>query len=525
MTAMAGGGVVAGDSSAQPAGLPAGLGPGSRVAGYLLEGLVGSGGMAAVYRARDERLGRVVALKLLSAELTKDEGFRRRFLREARAVAAVDHPHIIPVYQAGEADGVLFIAMRFVAGGDLRGMVGQQGALPPGRAAAFLSPVASALDAAHAIGLVHRDIKPANMLVDAGPGRPEHVYLSDFGLARGVMSSSGLTRAGQFLGTPDYSAPEQISGQTVDGRADQYALACVAYTLLTGTVPFARDHPMAALYAHLHEPPPRVTAVRPELSAAVDRVLAIALAKAPDDRYDSCGAFADALRQALGVGPYGSPEPGRPGTDVVVPAGPGRQQTILETTLQAGSMPATPPTLAPAATLTKSLSTPPDSAAPSPPVRAPSPVPDAASLPAAPGPSARPNAVGTWTAVVSADRAYYDSVQADSTPDAALISFPDHFQERRFKLSGTEARIGRRSASRHTEPEIDLKGPPTDPGVSRLHAMLIAGPDGSWSVVDLGSPNGTMVNGSEIRQGEEVPLRHGDRINLGAWTVITMTHG
>ena len=130
--------------------------------------------------------------------------------------------------------------------------------------------------------------------------------------------------------------------------------------------------------------------------------------------------------------------------------------------------------------------------------------------------------------MVSADRAYYDSVQADSTPDAALISFPDHFQERRFRLSGTEARIGRRSASRHTEPEIDLKGPPTeptDPGVSRLHAMLIAGPDGSWSVVDLGSPNGTMVNGSEIRQGEEVPLRHGDRINLGAWTVITMTRG
>src|SRR5215472_9228046 len=171
--------VVAGDSSAQPAGLPAGLVPGSRVAGYLLEGLVGAGGMAAVYRARDERLGRVVALKLLAAELTKDEGFRRRFLREARAVAAVDHPHIIPVYQAGEADGVLFIAMRFVAGGDLRGMVGQQGALPPGRAAAFLSPAASALDAAHAMGLVHRDIKPANMLVDAGPGRavPRHAGL------------------------------------------------------------------------------------------------------------------------------------------------------------------------------------------------------------------------------------------------------------------------------------------------------------------------------------------------------------
>src|SRR5262249_3282837 len=402
------------------------------LAGYRLETASGAGGMAVVFRARDERLGRLAALKVLAPALTSDASFRRRFMAESRAAAAVDDPHIIPVYQAGEADGVLFIAMRFVAGGDLRGMVGQQGALPPGRAAAFLSPVASALDAAHAIGLVHRDIKPANMLVDAGPGRPEHVYLSDFGLARGVMSLSGLTRAGQFLGTPDYSAPEQISGQTVDGRADQYALACVAYTLLTGTVPFVRDHPMAALYAHLHEPPPRVTAVRPELSAAVDQVLAIALAKAPDDRYESCGAFADALRQALGVGPYGSPEPGRPATDAgVVPAGPGRQQTMLETTLAAGGMPATPPALAPPATLTKSLSAPPDSAAPAPAVRTLSPVPDAASLPAAPGSSARPNATGTWTAVVSADRAYYDSVQADSTPDAALISFPDHFQERR----------------------------------------------------------------------------------------------
>jgi hypothetical protein len=198
---------------------------------------------------------------------------------------------------------------------------------------------------------------------------------------------------------------------------------------------------------------------------------------------------------------------------------------MLETTVAAGAMPASPPASAPAATLTKSLSVPPDSAAPAPQARAPSPVPDAASLPAAPGSSARPNAAGTWTAVVSADRAYYDSVQADSTPDAALISFPDHFQERRFELTGTEARIGRRSASRHIEPEIDLKGPPTDPGVSRLHAMLIAGPDGTWSVVDLGSPNGTMVNGSEVRQGEAVPLRHGDRINLGAWTAITMTRG
>ncbi len=297
--------MVSGDSPAQPGGPLAGLTAGSRVAGYLLEKLVGVGGMAAVFRARDERLGRVVALKLLAG----DEEVRKRFVREARAVAAVDHPHIIPVYEAGEAAGVLFIAMRFVAGDDLRVVVSREGALRPRRAAAFISPVASALDAAHDAGLVHRDVKPANMLVDVGPHRPEHVYLSDFGVARGVVSSSGLTKAGQFLGTPDYAAPEQVSGQAVDGRADQYALACVAYTLLSGSVLFRRDVPMAVLYAHLSVPPPRLTAVRPELPDAVNEVLARALAKEPDDRYDSCGTFADELREALGLEPY---DPSRP---------------------------------------------------------------------------------------------------------------------------------------------------------------------------------------------------------------------
>jgi len=508
--------MVAADSPAQLGGLLTGLAPGSRVAGYLLERLVGVGGTAAVFRARDERLGRVVALKLL----TGDEGVHRRFAREARAVAAVDHPHIIPLYEAGEAGGVLFIAMRFVAGDDLRVVVGREGSLRSRRAAAFISPVASALDAAHGAGLVHRDVKPANMLVDVGPGRPEHVYLSDFGLARGVWSLGGPTRAGQFLGTPDYAAPEQINGRPVDGRADQYALACVAYTLLSGSRPFEREEPMAALYAHLFAPPPRLTSVRPDLPAAVDQVLARGLAKAPEDRYGSCGAFADALREALGVEPYDSSERARPPTQasVVAPAGLGGQRTVTAAPTGAdgrgaavpdGKAPATPVASRAAATLP--LTVPPDS-----------PVPQ---LPAGTPPPPSPAAAGTWTAMVAADRAYYDSVRAVSDQDAASISFPAHVPERRFRLSGTEVRIGRRSVSRRIEPEIDLTGPPTDPGVSRLHAVLIAGPDRNWSVVDPGSPNGIMVNGKDVPPGEEVPLRDGDRIHLGAWTVITITRG
>jgi serine/threonine-protein kinase len=281
-----------------------GIAPGSRVAGYAVEERVGRGGMAVVFRARDERLGRVVALKVLAPVLAEDEGFRRRFIRESRAAAAVDDPHIIPVYEAGEERGVLFIAMRFVGGGDVRSLVRRTGPLPALRAASIVSPVASALDAAHTAGLVHRDVKPANMLVDSRPNRPDHVYLSDFGLAKGALSSVGLTGSGLLLGTPDYVAPEQIAGRLVDGRADQYALACAAFEMLSGDPPYVRDHGMAVIYAHSSEPPPALTARRPDLPPAVDEVLARALAKAPDDRYRSCHEFAESLRAALVLQPY-----------------------------------------------------------------------------------------------------------------------------------------------------------------------------------------------------------------------------
>ncbi|MEP7022864.1 MAG: serine/threonine-protein kinase, partial [Actinomycetota bacterium] len=311
---------VPGRSGGVLGGMP-GFVPGSQVAGYRLEEPIGQGGMAAVFRARDERLGRVVALKILAPALAADDAFRQRFIRESRAAAAVDDPHIIPVFEAGDANGVLFIAMRYVGGGDVRTLVQSVGPLPVGRAAAIISPVASALDAAHAAGLVHRDVKPANMLLDTRPGRPEHVYLSDFGLSKGAASTSGLTRVGQFLGTLDYISPEQIEGKLTDGRADEYALACTVFEMLTGLPPFHRAEATAVMYAQISQPPPPLTAMRPDLPAAADAVMARALAKAPADRYATCCEFSDALRAAFGLQPYDSgpgtiPVPGRGATEL-----------------------------------------------------------------------------------------------------------------------------------------------------------------------------------------------------------------
>jgi serine/threonine-protein kinase len=284
---------------------------GSRIGGYLLEEQVGHGGMAVVFRALDERLGRRVALKILAPALAADLAFRQRFIRESRAAASVDDPHIIPVFEAGGAGGVLFIAMRYVRGGDVQSLIVREGALAAARAAGMVSPIALALDAAHAAGLVHRDVKPANMLLDRQQGRPDHVYLSDFGLSKEALGSTGLTGSGQFLGTVDYVAPEQVDGRPVDGRTDQYALGCAAFEMLCGEPPFRRDHGMAVLLAHLSEPPPPVTSRRPGLPAALDPVFARVLAKSPQDRYGSCREFSDALRGALRIAPY----------DVALPVG------------------------------------------------------------------------------------------------------------------------------------------------------------------------------------------------------------
>jgi Protein kinase domain/WD domain, G-beta repeat len=326
------GGLLSEDFPNQLAGFQAG----SLLAGYRLEAPIGQGGMAVVFRARDERLSRLVALKILAPALASDPGFRQRFISESRAAAIVDDPHIIPVYEAGEADDVLFIAMRFVGSGDLRQVLNREGPLAPDRAAEFVSQVASALDAAHRAGLVHRDVKPGNILVDSSADRPDHAYLSDFGISKRVMATAGLTGTGSYLGTAVYSAPEQIQGREVDGRTDQYALACVTYQLLTGTVPFVRDGIPAVLFAHLFDPAPSLSSLRPGLPEAADAALSKAMAKAPDQRYGTCQEFADALRAALGPTPYYPPSgaaaaPEGPQSPAA-PAGPHTATAVAATT-------------------------------------------------------------------------------------------------------------------------------------------------------------------------------------------------
>ena len=273
---------------------------GKQIAGYRVEAEIGRGGMAVVYRARDLRLDRTVALKLLAPELARNDTFRKRFTHESRVAAAIDHPHIVPVFEADEKDGILYIAMRYVEGSDLRHLLDREGPLPLATATRIAAQVASALDAAHEHGLVHRDVKPGNILVARGTDsdHPEHVYLTDFGLTKKSLSLTGFTTVGQFVGTLDYVAPEQISGRPVDGRCDVYGFACVVYELLVGHPPFRRDDDMALLWAHQYDEPPPLTEERPELPAAVDPVFAKALAKTPGDRYDSCLDFIAALRAA-----------------------------------------------------------------------------------------------------------------------------------------------------------------------------------------------------------------------------------
>jgi hypothetical protein len=254
--------------------------------------------MAVVYRARDETSGDPVALKLLDEPVAHDDRFRRRFLRESELAKTLAHPHIVATLDAGEDEGRLYLALELVDGSNLRDVLRREGRLAPEAALELIGQVADALDAAHRAGLVHRDVKPGNILVRSDQ-EGEHAYVCDFGLARHVSSVSSLTGDRGFVGTIDYVPPEQIEGGQIDGRADVYSLGCVLYECLAGGRPFERDSELSVVFAHLNEPPPKITDVRPELPAELDAVFATALAKAPADRYDSCGELAAAARAAL----------------------------------------------------------------------------------------------------------------------------------------------------------------------------------------------------------------------------------
>ena len=335
-----------------------------QIAHYRLSGYIGRGAMAVVYLAQDQRTGGNVALKVVAPEVAGDAAFRSRFLHESRVAASIGHPHIIPIYDADEAAGNLYVAMGYVQGGDARSLLNRHGPLPVDWAWSIIAGVASALDAAHAHGLIHGDVRPANMLLDASdqangatqpPGGPGHVYLSDFGMSRSSPSSE-IIAAGQ-VEPLDYAAPEQIERHDLDGRADLYSLACAGFELLCGTPPFGQDQGLTLMYAQLYAPAPSAADRRPDLPSAVDAVLATALAKNPADRFPTCGQFAEALRAALGSSDYASPGPsavaaGPPlagtapiGTapDGTAPDGSAPDGTVPDGTVPDGTVPAGPP--------------------------------------------------------------------------------------------------------------------------------------------------------------------------------------
>ena len=289
-----------------------GLGLPSEIAGYRLVRYIGQGGTAAVYLAQNEHLHRQVALKVLVPELARDPSFRTRTIRKSRAAAAVNHPHIVPVYEADETSGIPYVAERYVRGGDVRSLLNRPGPLSVGYAWHIIAQIASALDAAHAHGLIHCDVKPANILLDAGdpaggdvPPRTgdrelDRAYLTDFGMNRAFLAGQ-IIATGELTGTLNYAAPEQFAENEVNGRADLYSLACTGFELLCGAPPFGQDEGLTLMYAQIYAPPPAATAKRADLPAAVDPVLATALAKNPAERYPSCTQFAEELGAALGL--------------------------------------------------------------------------------------------------------------------------------------------------------------------------------------------------------------------------------
>jgi YVTN family beta-propeller protein len=302
---------------------------GDEFAGHRILGVAGRGGMGVVYRALQLDLDRPVALKLIAPQLAEDASFRERFGRESRAAASIDHPNVIPIYYTGEHEGTLYIAMRYVEGSDLRTLVRAEGRLDPGRAAYIVNQVASALDAAHARGIVHRDVKPANVLLGAG----DHAYLTDFGLTKSLTSHTGSTRDGGWVGTLGYVAPEQIRGERIDARSDVYALGCVLYHALSGSPPYQRDTDEATLWAHLNDDPPSIAAHAPGVPEGFDHVLSRAMAKDPAERYQSAGDLGRAALTAAGR----TAAPGPERRVAVGEAAPGDEQETVVSPDQAAT--------------------------------------------------------------------------------------------------------------------------------------------------------------------------------------------
>lgn len=309
------------------------LPPGAVIAGCRVESTVGRGGMGVVYRATQLSLDRTVAVKAIAPELASNPDFRERFKRESRIAASIEHPNVIPVHEAGEWEGLLYLIMRYVDGIDLRALIAAQGPLDPDRASRLVGDVAVGLAAAHRKGLIHRDVKPANVLIDLGGGE-EHAYVTDFGIARDVTATTAITRTGSVVGTPDYMAPERLQDRgEADSRSDVYALGCVLFEALTGSVPFPRDTEMGKLYAHIHDRVPSVRELRPELPAALDGLVQRAMAKDPSERPSSAAELAEALRGQAGTPPAAPDAPlaptisSSPGTTRATERLPGRPRT------------------------------------------------------------------------------------------------------------------------------------------------------------------------------------------------------
>jgi serine/threonine protein kinase len=334
---------------------------GTQLAEYRIEGLIGRGGMGVVYLAEHVHLGKRVALKVLPPEYAADQDFRERFEREARLAASLEHPNIVPVTDAGEFDGELWIAMRFVDGTDLREVLNAHGALNPIRAVSILGRVGSALDAAHASGLIHRDVKPGNILLEPpSPTRQvEHVYLTDFGLTKQVdvsqddvagqfaasdihkgVADHGLTKVGYFAGTVDYAAPEQFRGERLDGRVDVYALGCVLYECLAGRPPYVGDDEQQVMAMHMQAPIPKASALHPGIPIGMDAVIKRAMAKDRDRRFPNCKQLMEAARSFLaGWDPSRDTGVRVPGAQAGVPSG---SPSGAPSAVPSGSFPAAP---------------------------------------------------------------------------------------------------------------------------------------------------------------------------------------